>query len=152
MPPAATDIEAGGGGAAAKLPPHANGDDGDDGAAEARRVAAARYAEPYPSQLLLLLHRAFTSQCRNMAYNGTRFAVALGLALLLGSLYWNRGTKRWEAREGGKGGCGDEDSFAVGNPARAQGAEHEQGALAVEWNLKLMGLSGPLALLCTHTT
>ncbi|KAG2437813.1 hypothetical protein HXX76_005433 [Chlamydomonas incerta] len=89
VPPPA-DVEAGAG--AAK--PHVEGDDDDGGAEAARRVAAARYAEPYPSQLLLLLQRAFTSQCRNVAYNGTRFAVALGLALLLGSLYWDRGMKR----------------------------------------------------------
>ncbi|GLC46814.1 hypothetical protein PLESTM_001929100 [Pleodorina starrii] len=76
-------------------------DSGSGGAAAtdvAEAVAAAatgrRYSQSSAVQLYLLVQRFLVSYWRNPAYNLLRFMVTVLLALALGTLYWNRGTKR----------------------------------------------------------
>ncbi|KXZ49969.1 hypothetical protein GPECTOR_18g126 [Gonium pectorale] len=62
--------------------------------AVASAAASPRFAQPPAVQLLALTHRALVSQWRNSGYNLLRFAVTIGLAWVLGSLYWGRGDNR----------------------------------------------------------
>lgn len=52
-----------------------------------------RFARSPLAQLGLVVRRNLVSQLRNVEYNGMRFATAFVLAWVLGSLYWDRGTK-----------------------------------------------------------
>ncbi len=56
-------------------------------------AAEHRFARSNVAQLGLLIHRNLTSHLRNPEYNGMRFFTAFFLAWVLGSLYWDKGTK-----------------------------------------------------------
>ncbi|KAG2454171.1 hypothetical protein HYH02_001206 [Chlamydomonas schloesseri] len=62
-------------------------------AATNETAAEHRFARSPLVQLGLVARRNLTSQMRNVEYNGMRFATAFVLAWVLGSLYWDRGTK-----------------------------------------------------------
>ncbi|KAK9794008.1 hypothetical protein WJX73_008792 [Symbiochloris irregularis] len=58
-----------------------------------------QYAQSYFSQYLLLLKRLNTTYWRNVPYNGTRFIFGTVIALLMGCILWNIGTKRSTVQE-----------------------------------------------------
>ncbi|KAG2492873.1 hypothetical protein HYH03_008788 [Edaphochlamys debaryana] len=55
---------------------------------------ASRYAVGLPRQFALLMRRALTTYWRHPPYNVLRFLVTLGMGLMFGTLYWNRGNQR----------------------------------------------------------
>ena len=58
-----------------------------------------QYAQSTWKQYLLLLKRISTTYWRNVPYNGARFVFAGVIALLLGCILWNIGTRRSTAQE-----------------------------------------------------
>ncbi|KXZ48202.1 hypothetical protein GPECTOR_29g109 [Gonium pectorale] len=54
----------------------------------------ARYAVPMRAQFAVLMRRALVSYWRNPPYNVLRFLVTLGMGIMFGTLYWDRGNKR----------------------------------------------------------
>lgn len=61
-----------------------------------------QYAQSYFSQYLQLLKRLNSTYWRNVPYNGTRFVFGTVIALLMGCILWNIGTKRSTVQVGGE--------------------------------------------------
>jgi hypothetical protein len=57
-----------------------------------------RYAQPLCAQLGHLLVRNVRCYWRTPDYNATRMAISLGVALIFGSMYWMRATRRCSQR------------------------------------------------------
>ncbi|PNW71465.1 hypothetical protein CHLRE_16g655450v5 [Chlamydomonas reinhardtii] len=55
---------------------------------------SSRYAVSMWTQFRLLMHRALVTYWRNPPYNVLRFLVTLGMGIMFGTLYWDRGNKR----------------------------------------------------------
>ncbi|KAG2441719.1 hypothetical protein HXX76_003334 [Chlamydomonas incerta] len=55
---------------------------------------SSRYAVSMWTQFRLLMRRALVTYWRNPPYNVLRFLVTLGMGIMFGTLYWDRGNKR----------------------------------------------------------
>lgn len=54
------------------------------------------FAQSYLTQFRLILWKFWMSYWRNPTYNGTRFVFAVGLALLIGTILWKVGHKKYD--------------------------------------------------------